>query len=321
MAFEMDPEYLTHMMAKASAPLPEFPPGPVDRDDWLGLRNFSNTAVTYLDGSLPEHAAVTRTDFKIPSYDTAEVLVRWYSPPGHDPEAAGPAVIYLHGGGMIAGSVALYDRYVASYVVDSGVPMLSVDYRLAPEHPHPTPVEDCYAALKWLTSHASALGVDSSRVAIMGDSGGGGLAAATTLIARDRGQSPTKQILIYPMLDDRTTTPDPALVPFASWTYENNYTGWHALLGDVIGTSDVPAAAAPARATDLTDLPRAYIEVGELDIFRDESIEYAQRLAAAGISTELHVHPGCVHGFDRGGLEIDVARRAWSDRLRVLRAL
>jgi acetyl esterase/lipase len=127
-----------------------------------------------------------------------------------------------------------------------------------------------------------------------------------------------KQILIYPMLDDRNTVPDPALVPLAGWFYDDNYTGWHALLGEKIGGEDVPGSAAPARAADLTGLAPAYVEVGVLDIFRDESIEYARRLAAAGTSVELHVHPGCPHGFDRIAADADDVRRSRADRIRAL---
>jgi acetyl esterase/lipase len=222
---------------------------------------------------------------------------------------------------MIAGSVALYDRTVAAYVSETRVPMLSVDYRRAPEHPHPTPVEDCLAAVSWLMTNPAGLPVDPLRIAVMGDSAGGGLAAATALKARDRGISLARQILIYPMLDDRNTTPDPLLVPYAGWSYDDNYTGWHALLGDSIGTAEVPAEAAPARATDLSGLPDAYIEVGELDIFRDECIRYSQRLVASGTSSELHVHPGCPHGFDRISRGVGVAERARQDRLRVMKQI
>jgi acetyl esterase/lipase len=297
------------------------PPTPNGRGDWRDLRAFSDAAVTSLEASLPEQESVTRTDFSVSSRDDAQILVRWYTAPGHDPGGAGPAVVYLHGGGMIAGSVQLYDRLVAAYVADSGIPMLSVDYRRAPEHPHPTPGEDCYAALVWLASNSHGLGIEPARIAVMGDSAGGGLAAATALLARERSLPLAKQILICPMLDDRTTTPDPALISFAAWTYDNNYTGWHALLGNAIGTKDVPPIAAPARATDFSGLPGAYIEVGELDILRDESVDYARRLAAAGTSAELHVHPGCPHGFDRAGLTVDVVKRSRADRLRALRSL
>lgn len=288
------------------------------RDDWKTLRANGEAGLARIEATLPEHPSVSRTDHYASSRDGSQLLLRWYAPPGHDPSAAGPAAVFLHGGGMIMGTVALYDRMVAAYSADSGVPLLAVDYRRAPEHPHPAPVEDAYAGLAWLAAHAPEMGVDPARIAVMGDSGGGGLAAAATLLARDRGLPVARQILIYPMLDDRTTEPDPALAPWAGWSYDDNYTGWHALLGDLIGGPDVPAYAAPARAGDVSGLPPAYIEVGELDIFRDEAIEYARRIALTGTSIELHVHPGCPHGFDRVAPHADVVRRARADRLRAL---
>jgi acetyl esterase/lipase len=267
----------------------------------------------------PAPSDVQRSDVSLPGADGAEVPARWYTKRGPQP---GPAFLYVHGGGMILGSVELYDGLVASYVSESGVPMLSVDYRRAPEHPHPVPIEDCYSALQWLAAHATELGADPGRLAVMGDSGGGGLAAAVALVARERGELRlARQVLVYPILDDRTTVPDPALVPFMTWTYDDNATGWGALLGDAMGTDAVPPHAAPARATDLSGLPSTYLDVGELDIFRDECIEYARRLAAAGVTTELHVHPGAPHGFDQIGPALDVTRRARADRIRVLRSV
>jgi acetyl esterase/lipase len=295
------------------APPPQHPA----RGDWEALRE-GESGLAALDAMKPEQPSVARADHYAVSHDGAKVPLRWYIPAGYDASGAGPAVVFLHGGGMVSGSVALFERLVAGYTADSGVPFLSVDYRRAPEHPHPTPAEDGYAGLSWLTEHAAELGVDPARIALMGESAGGGLAAAATLLARTRGLPVAKQILVYPMLDDRTTESDPALLPFATWNYDNNYTGWHALLGDTVGGPDVPGHAAPAREHDLSGLPPAYIEVGELDIFRDEDIAYARRLAATGTSVELHVHPGCPHAFDHLAPQIDVVQRARADRLRVL---
>jgi acetyl esterase/lipase len=251
--------------------------------------------------------------------DGATLDLGWYHPQRQQP---GSAVLYLHGGGMIFGLEhvgRVYDLAVREYVANSGVPMLVVDYRIAPEHPHPTPVEDCYAALRWLAEGAAALGVDPARIGVMGDSAGGGLAAGVCLLARDRGGPPVaQQLLIYPMLDDRTHTPDPQLLPFLTWTYDDNVTGWAALLGDCEVASPY---AAPARATDLTGLPDTYIDVGDLDIFRDEDITYARRLSDAGVPTELHLHPGCPHAFESLARRADVSRRAIGDRVRRLRAL
>ncbi len=317
MTYALDADLLREITAKFAAGAMTLPQ-PAERDDWKTLRANGETALAAIEAELPEHPEVSRTTYSAVSHDGAPVPLRWYALAGHGPARSGPAAVYLHGGGMIAGSVELYDRWVAAYVADSGVPMLAVDYRRAPEHPHPSPAGDSYAGLAWLAAHAAELGADPGRIALMGDSGGGGLAAAAALLARDRGLPVARQILIYPMLDDRTTVPDPALVPFAGWTYDDNYTGWHALLGEAIGTAAVPGAAAPARAANLAGLPPLYMEVGELDIFRDEDIEYARRVAATGTSVELHVHPGCPHGFDRAAPGADVVRRARADRLRVL---
>jgi acetyl esterase/lipase len=175
-----------------------------------------------------------------------------------------------------------------------------VDYRLAPETPHPGPVEDCYAALRWLYSHTGELGVDPTRIAIGGASAGGGLAAGLTLLTRDRGEVPLAfQFLIFPMLDDRTVTatePHPYTGEFI-WTPEANRFGWTSLLGKEPGGPDVSPYAAAARAESLEGLPPTFINVGALDLFLEEDMEYARRLMRAGVPTELHVYPGAFHGF------------------------
>jgi acetyl esterase/lipase len=268
-------------------------------------------------------AGVDIEQHTVTAADGATVALTWYHASGA--ESPGSAALYLHGGGMIFNLEqigVLYDLAVREYVAASGVPMLVVDYRVAPEHPDPTPVEDCYSALVWLADHAADLGVDPARLAVMGDSAGGGLAAGVCLVARDRGgPAVAQQILIYPMLDDRPATPNPELEPFLTWTYDDNVTGWGALLGNNAGGEGVSPYAAPARADDLTGLPDAYIDVGDLDVFRDEDIEYARRLGDAGVPTELHVYPGCPHAFEALAHEAAVSRRAISDRVRRLRAL
>lgn len=288
------------------------------RGDVVSRRSVFDTP-GLLDGEKPFPDSVRFTDFAAPAPDGAEVLVRWYAPA--EGSAAGSAVVYVHGGGMIMGTVDVYHGTVARYVAETGVPMLSVNYRCAPEHPGTGPAEDCYAALAWLVEHAQELGVDPARIAVMGDSGGGGLAAALAIIARDRDVPLALQILIYPMLDDRNVDPDPALVPTAMWTYDDNFTGWDALLGDARGGPSVSPYAAPARLVDAAGLAPAYIEVGELDIFRDESIEYALRLLKVGISSELHVHPGLPHGYDIFAPDTEVVQRIRRDRLRVIAGL
>lgn len=261
--------------------------------------------------------------YQVPAGDGTLLNAGWYY--RQEANQPGSAVLYLHGGGMIFALEhigEMYDVAVREYVAASGVPMLVVDYRVAPEHPHPTPVEDCYATLQWLAGNARALGFDRSRLAVMGDSAGGGLAAGVCLMARDRGgPAVAQQLLIYPMLDDRTTIPDPQLLPFLTWTYDDNITGWGALLGESAGTDRVSQYAAPARADDLTGLPPTYIDTGDLDIFRDEDIAYARRLADAGVPTELHLHPGCPHAFEGLASGAGVSKRAINDRVRRLHIL
>ena len=218
---------------------------------------------------------------------------------------------------MVMLSVDTMKVVVAELVSKTGVPVASVEYRLAPEHPHPTLVEDCYTGLTWFQTNAKELNVDSTRIAIMGESAGGGLAAAITLMARDRKFTPplAKQILIYPMLDDRTTVPDTNIQPFAIYTYEENHANWKALLGDAAGTDDVSPYAAPARAKDLSNLPPAFIDVGQLDIFLYEDMEYANRLSQAGTDVEFHLRQGCPHGFDGLASTSAVSKRAVEDKL------
>lgn len=211
-----------------------------------------------------------------------------------------PALLWIHGGGYVIGSADGDDLKVKALVSELGCVAVSVDYRLAPETPHPGSVEDCYAALKWLYTEAAALGVDTAHIAIGGESAGGGLAAGLGLLTRDRGEVPlVLQLLIYPMIDDRTvTTTDPH--PYTGeyvWNAAANRFGWTALLGQEPGSPDVSPYAAAARATDLAGLPPTYISVGTLDLFLEENIEYARRLMRAGVPTELHVYPGAFHGF------------------------
>ncbi|KQM83610.1 alpha/beta hydrolase [Agromyces sp. Leaf222] len=279
-----------------------------------------------IDGSMPACPAPLSTGVSVREHTISSSLqgrfdVRWYEPEVAKVGELRPAVVYLHGGGMVAGKAEHYDGLVRYYVQQSQVPFASVDYRLAPENPGAGMATDAVDAMAWLIEHADEFGIDPQRIAVMGDSGGGGVAAGAAILARDRGITLAKQVLIYPMLDDRTTVPDPNIAPYAAWDWDSNWTCWSAVLGADIGGDTVSPIAAPARLTDFGGLPPAYIEVGDLDIFRDESISYAQRLHAAGISCELHVLPGVTHGHDRVSVEIDVSRRTLAERCRVLAAL
>ena len=202
-------------------------------------------------------------------------------------------MLSFHGGGYIFGHIDLFDGPVSRYVSATGVPMLSVEYRRAPEHPFPTPLEDGYTALRWLNEHAAELGVDPDRIGVMGDSAGGGMAAAITILARERGGPKiARQILLMPMLDDRTQEPDPEIANNVLWSYDDSATAWPALLGDAFGGPEVPATAAPARLKDATGLPPAYIEVGQIDVFRDEDTAYATKLSRASVQWSSTSTPG-----------------------------
>jgi acetyl esterase/lipase len=213
-----------------------------------------------------------------------------------------PALVWIHGGGYVLGSPDADGLQIKSLVSQVGCLVVSVDYRLAPESPFPAGVEDCYAALRWTHAQAEELGVDRERVAIGGPSAGGGLAAALALLARDRAELPVAfQVLLVPMLDDRTTVvadPHPFTGEF-TWTPANNLFGWTSLLGRAPGGEGVSPYAAPGRAESLAGLPPAYISTGALDLFLEEDLEYARRLVRAGVPTELHVYPGAYHGFSR----------------------
>jgi acetyl esterase/lipase len=314
--FSLDPEVAAGLAA-LSEKIGEVAPMPVG--DVAARRNVYDPMQRMMLTQLPPPSDVTTKDYKTTTTDGAQLLLRWYAQTDASP---GSAILYIPGGGMICSGVEIYDVPVARYVAATGVPFLSVEYRRAPECAAPTPVTDCYAALQWLLANAPELGVDPSRIAVMGDSGGGGVAASLAIYARDQGgPGIAKQILIYPMLDDRNTEPDPELTPFATWTYGDNITGWGALLGAASGGPDVSPYAAAARLRDFTGLPPAYIEIGELDIFRDESIAYAQKLYAAGVSTELHVHPAVPHAFEAFVPTADVSRRSADDRHRILNSI
>ncbi|CEJ87828.1 hypothetical protein VHEMI04526 [[Torrubiella] hemipterigena] len=234
----------------------------------------------------------------------------------------GPAVLHIHGGGFISLSPAMNVPQLCHATVETGVQIFSVDYRLAPEHPYPTPLEDCWDILKWITANDEQLGVDVHRIGIMGESAGGGLAAGVTLLARDRGLSPplARQILGYPMLDDRTRA-DSDMPAVTLWSESDNVTGWTAYLGDRMGGDGVPPYAAPGRATDFSGLPPLYMDVGQLDMFVREDIDYMRRAVQAGIEVEFHLYSGLPHGFDGIAPEHSMTKAFYSNRIKQLRIL
>lgn len=261
-------------------------------DDLPALRAQREAMVA----QLPLSDAVERRDLTVPGPAGApDVVIRVHRPK----EAAGllPALYHMHGGGYVFGSRAMDDLRFDRWCPALGCVGISVEYRLAPETPYPGPLEDCYAALHWVIDHAPELGIDRDRLGIGGASAGGGLAAGLALLVRDRAEFQIAfQLLIYPMIDDRMATPSSSWeVPV--WTPRSNQAGWRAYLGPRFGR-EVPPYAAAARATDLAGLPPAYLMVGALDGFLDEDVDYAVRLARAGVPTDLRVYAGAPHGFD-----------------------
>jgi acetyl esterase/lipase len=270
------------------------------------------------DAAPPSDIIVEQRHIPGPS-GAPEVRVMIYTPP--DATAPMPGYLHIHGGGYVMGSPEMFDLQTKAVVREIGCVVCSVDYRLAPDTPHPGPVEDCYAALKWFHANAGALGVDPGRIAIGGESAGGGLTAALGLLARDRADIPVVfQLLVYPMIDDRTvTSEDPH--PFAGefiWNAQSNHFGWRSLLGQEPGAPGVSPYAAASRADDLAGLPPTFISVGALDIFLEENIDYAKRLLRAGVPTELHVYPGAYHGFDMA-VDADVTKRFRRDSVAALK--
>ncbi|WP_251095955.1 alpha/beta hydrolase [Streptomyces sp. Caat 7-52] len=240
-----------------------------------------------------------------------------------DPAVPLPVIYHTHGGGMFHGNNRAGVDGPLAWARELGSVVVSVEYRLAPEHPHPAPIDDVYAGLLWTAGHAEEIGGDPDRIVIAGASAGGGLTAALALLLRDRQGPPViGQLLMYPMLDDRNDTVSAhQMAGVGAWDRTANETGWTALLGDRRGGPDVSPYAAPARATDLSGLPPAFLDVGSAETFRDEVVDYASRIWRCGGVAELHVWPGGFHGFDGFVPHAALSRTARASHLDWLRRL
>ncbi|KAI1317823.1 alpha/beta hydrolase fold-domain-containing protein [Xylariaceae sp. FL0255] len=286
----------------------------------LEFRQFIDPFMNAVWASLPPQPTVHSIHYDvIVSHDGLTISVRRFGTTEQlsgpeTPEAASsilaPALLYVHGGGMVAVSVYIVAPQMRQLAALSGVQVFAVAYRLASEHPAPTPAEDVYAALSWMHARAADLGIHRARIGVIGDSAGCGLAAATALMARDQGLNPPlkRLILVYPMLDDRaaakllsdfasaaaTGEPPPPLIGFATFPLQSIRVRWRAYLGLGAGhdNAEFSPYAAPGRVSDLRGLPASYLGVGELDLFRDECVSFAQRLAAANVEVEFHLLPG-----------------------------
>jgi acetyl esterase len=306
MSYAFDPEFEPHMPAMAVLPL----------EDLAGTRALIDQKEA--DTPPPDTTGLEVTDRLIPGPpDAPEVSVRLYRPlAGH----AGSAILFLHAGGLILGGLESEHPLCTSLARELSTVVVSVDYRLAPEHPYPAAIDDSYAAFTWLFGSADELGVDTRRVAVVGRSAGGGLAAALTLMARDRrGPQACFQYLDVPMLDDRMDSATMRSFTDAPvWDPRSSEIAWRHYLGDQVGGDQVSPYAAPARAEDLSGLPPAYVHTAQFDPLRDEGIAYALRLLGTGIPTELHSSPGTFHGSEMAP-DTAISRRIASERLEILR--
>lgn len=324
-SFQLDPEFL-QAAGPVLAAFSQLPKPAVH--DVESRRQGFNAVLQQAGQMMPEHDVTVKTH-KVKTRDGAEIDVIQVSPKQR--KENGAAVLHIHGGGMISGSAQIYVDVGLVGVLsgESGVDFFSVDYRLAPEHNLDGIVNDSYDALQWLSTNAASLGVDNKRIGLFGDSAGGGIAAGVALQARDRQLSPPlrKQILIYPMLDDRNLVPDERIVPFALWTYESNVTGWSAVLGKgVAGTDQVPQFvryAVPARVDDLSNLPDTYMDVGQLDIFLLEDLDFARRLHQAGVQVDLQVYKGLPHAWELVAPvdSTSTGKRIMAERIRAIQSI
>ncbi|MHA7582437.1 alpha/beta hydrolase [Paenibacillus vandeheii] len=270
---------------------------------------WSRSLVSAASVRKSEH--VNTTSRKIPR-DGGEMLVKIYEPAGRTNDLL-PAMLWIHGGGYVLGHPDMDDKLCELFVETAECIVVSVDYGLAPEHPYPAAIEDCYAGLVWMTEESAMLGIDVNRVAIAGASGGGGLTAALALMARDKGgPSIIFQMPLYPMLDNRNITPSSHEITEEGsiWNRTDNVAAWNMYLGEENDVSRRSSYAVPSRAESLAGLPPAYTCVGQLDLFRDETMEYVARLAQEGVDVEFHLYPGCFHLFESLAPETEVSQRA-----------
>ncbi|MDQ7810252.1 alpha/beta hydrolase [Amycolatopsis sp. A133] len=311
MTYAIDPELLPWLEMLPAVTL-------TDHESLLAARASMAQLGELLPAYEPVHPVDVRDTAAPGPSDAPDVPVRVYAPANRT--EAVPGLLYIHGGGFVLGNLDMFHTALLHLVDELGIVIVSVDYRLAPEHPFPAPVEDCYAALVWVAAKADELGIDPARLGVAGESAGGGLSAAVALLARDRGGPQLCfQYLGIPELDDRLDTPsmrDYTDTPI--WNRPNAVHSWTSYLGAEPGGADVSPYAAPARAADLSGLPPAFVTTCQFDPLRDEGIAYAQRLAHAGVAVELRHYPGTFHGSAMVETA-EISRRMFADEVAALR--
>ncbi|KAB2585171.1 lipase [Rhodococcus erythropolis] len=276
------------------------------------VRTLTAAAITEL---APNDRVITE-DRLVPGPQGApDVPIRIYTPVGANGEL--PGVFYIHGGGMVIGSIDAEDAAATRICEGIGAVVVSTEYRKAPEHPHPAQIDDCYSSLTWMAKNAAELNIDVNRIAVYGGSAGGNLTINVSRIARDRAFPHISFMMpVYPMVDDRNETPSShEITDIGIWDREANIEAWSWFLGG----RPVDDYAAPARAQDLTGLPPTFIDVGEMDLFRDEDIAFAQRLVQAMVPTEFHLYPGAYHGSENFAGTAPLSQRIWAARISALR--
>lgn len=281
----------------------------INQDNLAYARQMQSSLIDTVLAGLPEYPELEISSRTISGpADNPDLTVYTYLPTGSSKPT--PALLWIHGGGMVLGRADQDEPLMRILCRKLQCAIVSVEYRLAPEHPYPAPIDDCFAALQWLLRSCDELNIDPRYIAIGGASAGAGLAAGTALLARDRGEAPlSAQVLIYPMLDDSNVVPADEANPDALiWNRASNLFGWSAYLGQLAGTDEVPSYAAPYRAHSVADLPNTFVAVGDIDLFLDECINYSTRLLQEKVPTELHVYPGAVHGFVTSIMDCSLSR-------------
>ena len=308
----VDPDLLHPELRPLSKKMPQIP---FNRSTLWFIRLLSNLQPkAKIPGDLQiENRSIQSRDLK------HKIRVRIYKP--KTIAAPAPVLVWMHGGGFIIGKPEMDDRFLFQFARELQILIVSIDYRSAPEHPFPTPLEDCYTALKWIYINSQALGIDPNRIAIGGESAGGGLAATLVQLAHDRKEvKPIFQMLVYPMLDDRSAVrPDLANKDWMTWSQDNNRFGWESYLNQKCGSGNLPPYSVASRREDLTGFPPAWIGVGTLDLFYEEDIAYADQLKNSGVNCELVVIPGVFHGFDFFGPQLKIVTDFRKSQINALR--